>query len=109
MFAQLCLKFGVNLDAVNWAVLRAVNNNTTTTTNNPISDPEAKKSRVFLTSQEGVHVGDGVSEGGKECVVLRYAVGGTVSLVEAWPGVVRTARDVMAKELGHVHFCSCFS
>eukprot|EP00904_Undaria_pinnatifida_P002819 jgi/Undpi1/12538/HiC_scaffold_6.g02207.m1 len=71
--AQLCLKFGVNLDAINWAVLRAVNNNTTTTTNNPISDPEAKKSRVFLTSQEGVHVGDGLF-----LMKLRY--GGLFSL-----------------------------
>lgn len=63
--------------------------------------------RVFLTSQEGVRM-EGEA-GGEDCVVLRYALAGQVSLSEAWPGVVEQTRRVMATELGHVHFCSCFS
>lgn len=112
---QLCLKFGVNLDAINRSILRAVNSNNRGTPANSggsgastttAADPTNKKLRVFLTSQEGVNVS---GNGGGEGAVLRYAVGGTVSLVEAWPGVIETARGVMKTELGHVHFCSCFS
>ena len=102
----------MNLDAVNRAILRAVNSNNraaSASDNGNIAasgDPANKKMRVFLTSQEGVDVS---GKGVEESAVLRYAVGGTVSLVEAWPGVIETARGVMKTELGHVHFCSCFS
>lgn len=154
--AQLSVKFGVDLDAVNRAILRTVNNGTTESrtalTNDtgdavqgqaPISDarttgvPVSRTSsiddgsrsvdnamvtasktrkgqdvatRVFITSQEGVHlIEDEGRMGDEECVVLRYAVGGRVSLSEAWPSVTEMARQVMKKELGHVHFCNCFS
>eukprot|EP00752_Nemacystus_decipiens_P009672 g8641.t1 len=174
--SQLSIKFGVNLDAVNRSILRAVNNgaapcgSATRTKFHPPSRPSAngngvlsapnglpshsggdgdgggrsatagkgttasggtdgkgknaagtssdeKSQRIFLTSQEGVHVSGDQARGGRdeECVVLRYAVGvggegsGSVSLADAWPLLVERARGVMKTELGHVHFCSCFS
>eukprot|EP00903_Cladosiphon_okamuranus_P012931 g12074.t1 len=166
--SQLSIKFGVNLDAINRSILRAVNNGgsaprsfTTSTKSEPsrpdrvgngarseangiASDSSAgdgssasagqdtiapaveaggkgaagtssgeKIERVFLTSQEGVHVRGDQARGGRdeECVALRYAVGGSgsVSLADAWPMLVERAREVMQTELGHVHFCSCFS
>lgn len=74
---------------------------------------KGENQRVFLTSQEGVHVSGDQARGGmdEECVVLRYAVGGSggVSLADAWPLLVERARGVMQAELGHVHFCNCFS
>ena len=178
--SQLSIKFGVNLDAVNRSVLRAVNNGVApsssaasakfqppsrphTNGNEALPEPNPtasdgsgggdikrasagkdtaapvvasgngknaagttggeKNQRIFLTSQEGVHVSGDQARGGRdeECVVLRYAVGvggggeaegeggGSVSLADAWPLLVERARGVMQAELGHVHFCNCFS
>ncbi|CAB1102767.1 unnamed protein product [Ectocarpus sp. CCAP 1310/34] len=141
---QLCIKFGVNLDAVNRSILRAVNSGATpgrsagATTrassdavvlpvegardpDNTVSGSSAttgKNLRTFLTCQEGVHVGGGGGGGDDQhCLVLRYAVGTSssdsssvgVSLADAWPMLVETARGVMKTELGHIHFCNCFS
>ncbi|CAN0314857.1 unnamed protein product [Pylaiella littoralis] len=141
--SQLCIKFGVDLDAINRAVLRAVNNGAApysstasgSNRNNSISksggdtvvpvaaggDGSAEKDlatseksrRIFLTCQEGVHLKGDEANGGRdeECTVLRYAVGGrgSVSLADAWPMLMERARGVMKAELGHVHFCNCFS
>ncbi|CAM9206570.1 unnamed protein product [Scytosiphon promiscuus] len=92
--SQLCIKFGVNLDAVNRAVLRAVNNGATPTTTVRPQQPQLRDhvggnsegyaitcsadrrpQRIFLTYQEGVHVSGDAARGGRdeECVVLRYA------------------------------------
>lgn len=162
---QLSVKFGVNLDAVNRSILRAINNGTAPCRSaahtefepprpapsgnaapsdangiatgrgggdsssgsasagrdtaapadaggkNAAGTVDEKNQRVFLTSQEGVHVsGDQACGGGdQECVALRYAVGGSVSLADAWPLLVERARGVMQSELGHIHFCNCFS
>ena len=79
---------------------------------NPLTDADANVSgeetppRVFLTIQEGVHISTGE---GDDCLVLRYAVGGNVSLASSWAMVVGRAREVMKTELGHIHFCNCFS
>lgn len=164
----MSIKFGVNLDAVNRSILRAVNNGaapyrsaagTKFQPSRPAPSGDAalsersdiasdssggsssagagtdtaapagaeggknaagpasgkKNLRVFLTSQESVHVSGDQARGGRdeECVVLRYAVGesgsGSVSLADAWPLLIERAREVMQAELGHVHFCNCFS
>lgn len=65
--------------------------------------------RIFLTCQEGVEASAGAGGGKEECVVLRYAIGGEVSLAEAWLMIVERTREVMKSQLGHVHFCNCFS
>lgn len=131
---QLSIKFGVDLDAVNRAILRSVNSgirspqgdtgavlqkhassgddNTACPTSVLHAATEDRKifPRIFLTFQEGVLVAsDGAGGGEEECVVLRYAIGGDVSLAEAWPMIVERTREVMKSELGHVHFCNCFS
>lgn len=77
------------------------------TGNDGASGPAAP--RIFLTCQEGVRVREERGTHEDDCVVLRYAVGGKVLLSETWPIVVEETRRVMAHELGHVHFCSCFS
>lgn len=136
---QLSLKFGVDFDNINRAILRATNNGAS-----GYCDPSASKDTcfrheattitpskvdgvtpskvdvgnikwacsVFLTYQEGVRLkGDGNAGPGQdeECLVLRFAVGGNVSLVSAWPMVVERTRELMKTELGHIHFCNCFS
>lgn len=132
---QLSIKFGVDLDAVNRTVLRSVNSGTRspqgdagavlkkkhasagdndtpwpTSVLHAATEDRKMSPRIFLTCQEDVLVAsDGAGGGKEECVVLRYAIGGDVSLAEAWPMVVERTREVMKSELGHVHFCNCFS
>lgn len=130
---QLSIKFGVDLDAVNRAIMRSINSgarspqggdtgamlqNDASAGDNNIACPTSvlqatedrqKFPRIFLTCQEGVEASDGAGGGKEECVVLRYAIGGDVSLAEAWPMIVERTREVMKSELGHVHFCNCFS
>ncbi|CAM9509589.1 unnamed protein product [Discosporangium mesarthrocarpum] len=136
--SQLSTRHGVNLDAVNRAIMRAVNSGdsagttattTTTTTRGAsvrttsragtpsrdeleggrpltgvggggVADREA---RVFLTCEKGI------DRRGEECLVLRYALGGRVSLEAGWGRVSRVARKVMGRDLSHVGLCNCRS
>lgn len=123
--SQLSIKFGINFNDVNRAVLRAVNSGAARRDGLTVDSTSARRTsspsspgapdvleqggapRILLTSQDGVHIGSAV--GDDHCVVLRYAFGGGVSILEGWASIVDRTREVMAHDLGHVHFCQCFS
>lgn len=100
---------------VNRAILRAVNGGAAAqegalvdgARNASEGTDQRTSPRVFLTSEEGICVSDMAGE--ENCVVLRYALGGRISLTDVWGMIIKDTRGVMARELGHVHFCSCFS